>query len=63
MRSSLRAPHTLKVHARRATPSAPELMAKQRKMQKSGPAREPDMSEIPRQLTPEGNVLRVDAHD
>jgi transcriptional regulator with XRE-family HTH domain len=56
-------PHTVKVHARRATPSAPKLVAKQSKMQKTVPAREPDMSEIPRQLTPEGNVLRVDAHD
>jgi hypothetical protein len=25
------------------------------------PVHAPDMSEIPRQITPEGNVLRVDA--
>jgi hypothetical protein len=51
--------HTMKVHARRATPSAPKLVAKQSKMQKTMPADEPDTPEIPRQLTPEGNVLRV----
>jgi hypothetical protein len=52
-------PHAMKVHARRAPTSAPRLMAKQSKMHKTLPTGEPDMSEIPRQITPEGNVLRV----
>ena len=56
-------PHAVKVQARRAPTSAPKLMAKQRHMQEVVPANEPDMSEIPRQLTPEGNVLRVDSRN
>ncbi|CAB3741826.1 hypothetical protein LMG22037_06531 [Paraburkholderia phenoliruptrix] len=52
-------PHAMKVHARRATTLAPKLMAKQSHVQKSIPADKPDMSDIPRQITPEGNVLRV----
>lgn len=55
-------PHTTKVHARRALTPSPGLMAKQRRMQEAVPATEPDMSDIPRQITPEGNVLRVTAH-
>lgn len=53
--------HAVKVHARRTPTSAPRLLAKQSHIQKTAPADEPDMSEIPRQLTPEGNVLRVDS--
>ncbi|TFE40026.1 hypothetical protein E2553_24890 [Paraburkholderia dipogonis] len=52
-------PHAVKVHARRAPTFAPKLMAKQSQMQNAVPADKPDMSEIPRQITPEGNVLRV----
>jgi hypothetical protein len=51
--------HAVKVHARRAPTSAPGLTAKQSKMHKTLPTGEPDMSEIRRQITPEGNVLRV----
>lgn len=54
-------PHTVKVHARHAPTPAPRLMERQSRMQKAVPADEPDMSEIPRQLAPEGNVLRVTA--
>ena len=54
-------PHTMKVRVQRAPTSAPKLMAKQSTVQKTVPTDEPDMSEIPRQLTPEGNVLRVDS--
>lgn len=54
-------PQTMKVHARRAPTSAPRLMAKQSKMHKTLPTGAPDMAEIPRQITPEGNVLRVDS--
>ena len=53
--------HAVKVHTRRAHASAPRLMAKQRHMPEVIPTNEPDTSEIPRQLTPEGNVLRVDS--
>ena len=52
-------PRAMKVHVGRATPSVPKLVAKQNNMQKTAPTAKPDMSEIPRQLTPEGNVLRV----
>ncbi len=52
-------PHAVKVHARRGPTFAPKLMAKQSHMQNVAPAEKPDMSEIPRQITPEGNVLRV----
>ncbi|MFM0386976.1 hypothetical protein [Paraburkholderia dipogonis] len=54
-------PHAVKVRAQGVLMPAPKLVAKQRNIQKSPPANEPDMSEIPRQLTPEGNVLRVDS--
>jgi hypothetical protein len=54
-------PHAMKVHSRRATLAAPKVVAKQSKMQKTVPADEPDTSQIPRQLTPEGNILRVDS--
>ncbi|MGF6773950.1 hypothetical protein P3T18_006464 [Paraburkholderia sp. GAS199] len=54
--------HTVKFHARRAPASAPKLMVKQNRMQDAAPSTEPDMSDIPRQITPEGNVLRVTTH-
>jgi hypothetical protein len=54
--------HTVKVRMRRTPTWSPSLMAKQRHMQEAVPATEPDMSDIPRQITPEGNVLRVTAH-
>lgn len=53
--------HAVNVHARRTPTSAPRLLAKQSHIQKNPPTDEPDMSEIPRQFTPEGNVLRVDS--
>lgn len=56
-------PHTVKVHAHaRCGPiPAPKLVAKQNNLPKAVPANEPDTSDIPRQITPEGNVLRVDS--
>ncbi len=56
-------PHAVKVHAhaRRNPASAAKLMAKQGNMQRAVPANEPDTSDIPRQITPEGNVLRVNS--
>jgi len=55
------ASRAVKVHAMRMPTSAPKLVAKQNNMQTTVPADEPDVSEIPRQITPEGNVLRVDS--
>ncbi|CAE6718161.1 hypothetical protein LMG22931_01572 [Paraburkholderia nemoris] len=53
--------HPVNVHVRRTPTSAPRLLAKQSHLQKNAPTDEPDMSAIPRQFTPEGNVLRVDS--
>lgn len=58
-----RVPHLLKARAHRTPTTATRFAVKQ------GPAGAgtrrftPDVSEIPRLITPEGNVLRVDAHD
>lgn len=54
-------PHAVKVHAHRVPTPAPSLMAKQPRMLEVAPANGPDTSDIPRQITPEGNVLRVTA--
>ena len=51
----------VKVHTRRMPTSAPGLVAKQNNMQKTVRADEPDIAEIPRQITPEGNVLHIDS--
>ncbi|CAE6726968.1 hypothetical protein R69927_01039 [Paraburkholderia domus] len=55
------APHAVKVHARRAPMSSVKLVVKQSHIQQAVPTAEPEMLEIPRQLTPEGNILRVDS--
>ncbi len=52
-------PHARKVYSRRTSATAPRLVAKQGNMAKTSPRNERDTSEIPRQITPEGNVLRV----
>ncbi|MFM0339056.1 hypothetical protein [Paraburkholderia fungorum] len=56
-------PHAVKVHthARHVPTSAAKLMAKQSNPPRAVPANEPDTSDIPRQITPEGNVLRVNS--
>jgi hypothetical protein len=54
--------HAKKVRSPRALATAPRLVAKQGIAQKTLRNEEPDMSEIPRQTTPEGNVLRVKGH-
>jgi len=51
--------HRVRLHTHAVHASAPGLVAKETGVQKTEPAVEPDMSEIPRQITPEGNVLRV----
>jgi hypothetical protein len=54
--------HPVKVHARHQPTVTPNLMATHRHVEEPAPVREPDMSNIPRQITPEGNVLRVTTH-
>jgi hypothetical protein len=51
--------HAKKLHSPRALATAPRLVAKQGNTQKTLLKDEPGVSEIPRQITPEGNVLRV----
>ena len=52
-------PHARKVYSRHTSATAPRLDAKQANMARTLPRGEPATSEIPRQITPEGNVLRV----
>lgn len=54
--------HAKKVNSRRTSAPASKLVAKQGNAPRTLPKDEPDMSEIPRQVTPEGNVLRVRGH-
>ena len=54
--------HAKKVRSPRALATAPRLVVRQGNAQKALRNEEPDMSEIPRQTTPEGNVLRVRGH-
>ena len=54
-------PHTVKVHTRRPPTLMTKLAMKQRLAPDGAHTREPDVSDIPRQITPEGNVLRVDS--
>ncbi|REE19616.1 hypothetical protein B0G71_2718 [Paraburkholderia sp. BL27I4N3] len=51
-------PHAMKARTRTAPAPVGRLVAKSDRRE-SVPAHAPDMSEIPRQITPEGNVLRV----
>ncbi|WMY11253.1 hypothetical protein [Paraburkholderia phenoliruptrix] len=54
--------HAKKVNSRPTSASASKLVAKQGNAPRTSPKDQPDMSEIPRQVTPEGNVLRVRGH-
>ena len=54
--------HAKKLHSLRASATTPRLVARQGNAQKTLLKDEPDMSGIPRQTTPEGNVLRVTGH-
>lgn len=54
--------HPKKVNSRPTSAPASKLVAKQGNVPKTLPKDAPDMSEIPRQVTPEGNVLRVRGH-
>ena len=54
--------HAKKGYSRHTSAPASKLVAKQGHVPRALPTDEPDMSEIPRQVTPEGNVLRVRGH-
>ncbi|AXF18902.1 hypothetical protein CUJ87_31630 (plasmid) [Paraburkholderia caledonica] len=51
--------HAKKAYSRRTSAPESRLAVKQGNVSGTLPKPEPDMSEIPRQVTPEGNVLRV----
>ncbi|EIF31639.1 hypothetical protein BCh11DRAFT_07169 [Burkholderia sp. Ch1-1] len=55
------ASRTVKYHARSARAPAPKLIAKQREIPADSRTATPDLTDIPRQITPEGNILRVDS--
>jgi len=54
--------HAKKAYSRRTSAPESRLVAKQGNAPGTLPKPEPDISEIPRQVTPEGNVLRVRGH-
>jgi hypothetical protein len=54
------ATHTIKLYTRRA-PTPVAKLATKTNPRENVPPHARDMSEIPRQITPEGNVLRVDS--
>jgi hypothetical protein len=60
-------PHILKTRGHRALRSAPRptLAMRRHAAPTDGPVKlpEPDLSYIPRQITPEGNILRVDSRN
>ncbi|CAE6838796.1 hypothetical protein R70006_07375 [Paraburkholderia domus] len=58
-----RVPHLLKTRAHCTPTTATKLAVKQGTAGAGTRRTTPDVSEIPRLITPEGNVLRVDAHD
>ncbi|VVD30848.1 conserved exported protein of unknown function (plasmid) [Paraburkholderia dioscoreae] len=58
-----RVPHLLKTRAHRTPTTATRLAVKAGAAGAGTRRVTPDVSEIPRLITPEGNVLRVDARD
>jgi hypothetical protein len=58
-----RVPHFVKARAHRTPTTATKLAVKQGDASAGTRRVTPDVSEILRVITPEGNVLRVDAHD
>ena len=58
-----RVPHLVKTRAHRTSATATKLAMKQGVARADTRRVNPDVSEIPRLITPEGNVLRVDARD
>jgi hypothetical protein len=57
-----RVPHLVKTRAHRTPTTATKLAVKQGAAGAGTRRVTPDVTEIPRLITPEGNVLRVDAH-
>lgn len=55
------ASRAVKYRVRSAPAPTPKLMAKQREIPVDSRTATPDLTEIPRQITPEGNILRVDS--
>lgn len=51
----------VRFHARRAPAPLPKMVAKRSRGQDELRPTEPDALDIPRQVTPEGNILRVDS--
>ena len=58
-----RVPHLVKARAHRTLTAAARLAVKPGAIGAGTRRVTPDISEIPRLITPEGNVLRVDARD
>jgi len=57
-------PQAVKFRARQPTAPLPKVVAKRSKAQDVLRLTEPDVTNIPRQITPEGNILRVSSrHD
>jgi hypothetical protein len=55
------APRAVKYQVQRTPMPMPKLIAKQRGTQDGLRTTAPDLTDIPRQITPEGNILRVDS--
>lgn len=55
------APRTVKFRARQAPMPMPKVVVKQDGSQDGARMAQPDVTDIPRQITPEGNILRVDS--
>jgi hypothetical protein len=55
--------HIVMTRTRRMPAPAPKLAMKEHNARMGATAKTPDLSDIPRQITPEGNVLRVDSRN
>jgi hypothetical protein len=51
----------VKFRARQIAAAVPKLVAKRSRPEGALRAPEPDVTDLPRQMTPEGNILRVDS--
>lgn len=55
------APHTVKIRSLQTSPPVAKLASKQHSSPETLRAKARDMIDIPRQITPEGNILRVNS--
>ncbi|WP_454825054.1 hypothetical protein [Paraburkholderia xenovorans] len=55
------APRAVKYRARSTPAPTRKLIAKQREIPADSRTATPDLTDLPRQITPEGNILRVDS--